>query len=177
MTEFTKSYTLSKVQQLIDLNHDAINFRLKFTVQSQDAEQSYQMVVVNQSQLDSGDEIQYKDVQGTISGEVVNDNNVYQNYYMILRSQNAISVDVSILLDQLPEYIEQEPSVPVKETEPSTTLPYDTIKKGIAFVAVAVIIYYLVSKYGNPLKTLTKGGEGSGGGASLLTKLKEMPVE
>ena len=175
MTEFTKSYTLSKVQQLIDLNHDAVNFRLKFTVQSPDQDKVFHMVIASQSQLDSGDEIEFKDVNGMISGEVENNNNVYQNYYMILKSSNPQTVNVSILLEQLPEYIEQQDNMNQDDIQHGSNVDFELMKKVILFVELAVIVYYLINKYGNPLKEL--GVQTKSGTASLLTKLKELPVE
>ena len=173
MTEHTKSYTLTKVQQLVDLNHDVINFRLKFQVKAQKEGNVFQMVVVSQSQLDSEDDLVFKDVPSSITGEVHNNNNVYQNYFMILRSATPITVDVTILFEVLPEYIEQDDNVELYDEESSNTESYDTIKKAILACAIFAIMYILYTKFGDQL---FKSGKKDSGG-SLLSKLKDMPIE
>jgi hypothetical protein len=171
MTEQTKTYTLSKVQQLVDLNNDVVNFRLKFHIESKEGK-PFQAVVVSQSQLDSDEDIQFQNVDSVISGDVENNNNVYQNYYILLKSDTPVTVNVTTLFEPLPEYIEEEtPQTPEPE-EPKTN--FDSLKTIILIAIVACVLYMLYTRSGSISSTGKKTG---GGGSSLLSKLKDMPIE
>ena len=102
MTETKKTYTLGKIKQLIDLNGDSVNFDLKFKVSGHDSS-VYNMLVVDQTTLDNNPELEYKEVKGTISGNIVADKNVFQNYFLILKSENPCKVDVEIVKKVLPK--------------------------------------------------------------------------
>ena len=80
------TYILSKVKQLIDLNGDSINFDISFTVNCQD-DTPFKLLVVDQTTLDNSEELEYKEQTNTISGNIVADKNVYQNYFLLLRSK------------------------------------------------------------------------------------------
>jgi len=102
MSQTKKTYTLGKIKQLIDLNGDSTNFDLSFTITCQD-ETPFQILVVDQTTLDNTPELQYKQVTKTISGNIVNDKNVYQNYFLILKSDTPCMVDVELVKKDLPK--------------------------------------------------------------------------
>ena len=103
-----KTYSVSKVKQLIDLNGDSVNFEVSFKVSSHNKE-PFEILVVDQATLDSNPNLQYKSVtDGVISGKVRKDKNVYQNHFIILKSNNPCECDVEIQMTELPEFIEQE---------------------------------------------------------------------
>ena len=91
-----KTYTVSKVKQLIDLNGDSINFDITFKVTSRKGE-PFQILVVDQSTLDNNTELKYKTItNGSISGKIQQNKNIYQNHFLILRSENPCECDVEI---------------------------------------------------------------------------------
>ena len=103
-----KTYSVSKVKQLIDLNGDSVNFEINFKVSSHNKE-PFEILVVDQATLDSDPNLQYKSVtDGLISGKVRKDKNVYQNHFIILKANNPCECDVEIQKTELPEFIEQE---------------------------------------------------------------------
>lgn len=110
----TQTYTLSKTQQLIDLNKDLVNFDVNFKVVSQDKKPFYALVI-DQDSLDSGENIDYKEVKnGEISGNVSYDKNMYKNYFLILKSDEENKCDITIELKEIeanPEFLKP----PVKE--------------------------------------------------------------
>jgi hypothetical protein len=68
-----KTYSVSKVKQLIDLNGDSVNFEVSFKVSSRNKE-PFEILVVDQATLDSDPNLQYKSVtNGIISGKVKKD--------------------------------------------------------------------------------------------------------
>ena len=80
-------YTLGKQKQLIDLNGDSVNFDLNFLCESLDSSE-FDVLVVDQQTLDNNpNNLSYKHAQGKISGNISSDKNIYQNYFLILKSQ------------------------------------------------------------------------------------------
>lgn len=96
-----KIYNVSKVKQLVDLNGDTTNFELKFQVSSKN-NCEFETLVVDQTTLDSNPNLEYKKAQGTISGTIVADKNVYQNYFLVLRSDKPCECVVKIDKKEIP---------------------------------------------------------------------------
>jgi hypothetical protein len=113
------SHIIGKIKQLIDLNGDNTNFDLSFTVTCQDDTPFY-LLVVDQTTLDNTPELEYKEVNGSISGNIVADKNIYQNYFLILKSDKQCNVDIEITLKILPKTPE------LKETQDP---PQDILKR------------------------------------------------
>lgn len=91
-----KTYSVSKVKQLIDLNGDSVNFDLKFTVKSRD-NSPFDISVVDQDTLDNNSELKYRNVtNGSVSGQLKQDKNVYQNHFLILKADSPCECDVEI---------------------------------------------------------------------------------
>jgi hypothetical protein len=97
----TKTYKLSKIKQLIDLNGDTVNFDLTFSAKSSDGSK-FDALVVSQDQLDSGEPLEYKKADGSISGSIVADKDVYQNYFLLLKSDNPVDCEVKIDMKNIP---------------------------------------------------------------------------
>ena len=107
MPETKNKYQVTHLQQLIDLNGDFTNFRLKFTCRAENETDQFEVLVLNQAQLESQDpnNLKYKPVTGQISGEIVADKNVYQNYFLLMKAPKDCVVEVISNLDQLPDNI------------------------------------------------------------------------
>ena len=61
----SKVYRIGKIRQLVDLNGDITNFKCNFEIQSSSPSSKgapLQIVVVNQTILDSGNPIEYQNV-------------------------------------------------------------------------------------------------------------------
>ena len=112
MSQTKKTYVLNKVKQLIDLNGDSINFELSFNVTCHD-DKPFKVLVVDQTTLDNSEELNYKEIKNSISGNIIADKNVYQNYFLILKSENTCKVDVELTKKELPlKPVLTEPSPP-----------------------------------------------------------------
>ncbi len=110
----SKTYSLNNTRQLIDLNGDAKNFTLSFSVTSRDGGE-FDALVVDQTTLDSSSEIVYKKtVGGVIAGDIRSDKDVYQNYFLILKSEEKRDVDVTIDIQEI-----QPAPEPAPEPEPT----------------------------------------------------------
>jgi hypothetical protein len=111
----SKQYKVSNQRQLIDLNGQSINFDLNFNVESVNGEE-FEILVVDQTTLDSNNNLQYKKVtEGQMSGNVKSDKNIYQNYFLILKSDKDCDVIVNIMKTDLP--LRQEENLQQKQLE------------------------------------------------------------
>jgi hypothetical protein len=98
----SKIVKLNKTKQLIDLNEDKTNFELEFNVQSMDNKPFY-IVVATQEDLDSGNELEYKNVEnGIISGNITADKDFYKNYYLVLKSNEENECNININIKEIP---------------------------------------------------------------------------
>jgi hypothetical protein len=97
------TYNLNKVRQLIDLNGDTTNFEISFKAVSKNRE-PFDMLIVDQTTLDNTPNLEFKKaVNGEIAGNIVQDKNIYQNYFMVLKSDNPCQCDVEIIKKELPK--------------------------------------------------------------------------
>jgi ATP-dependent Zn protease len=104
MTKETKKYQVHERHQLIDLNQDHINFQLKFECEAVDPNIPFHMYVTNQQELDSTDisSLPLKKITtGKISGNIVADNNISHNYFLILSAPQSCEILVTIELEPI----------------------------------------------------------------------------
>ena len=97
-----KEILITPVSQLIDLNSGMKNFQTVFKVVS---DGHFMGVVVTQSMLDSGD-IQYRNANQSgdnfvLSGQVKNDTNQYNNYYLVLKTDDDVVAEVTVNTQEL----------------------------------------------------------------------------
>lgn len=163
MTEIRKTYNLSNIKQLIDLNGDSINFDLTFKVTCKD-NTPFQLLVVDQTTLDKGEELKYKEITNNISGNIVADKNVYQNYFLILKSEKNCTVDIEIIKKELPKTpdninLNLEPKkssnlIIQQDSSSSTSYNWKKIFLIMAIVVVSIfLIRYLYNNYNKPKTT------------------------
>lgn len=173
MTQSTDTtYTIGPRQQLVDLNGDAVNFRILFQMKSADGK-PFESVIIDQSTLDKQEHIEYRQVNdGHLSGEIVSDKNVYQNYFIALRSREPLDVQVHLDFERLPDYIEQ---TQVDTTKPQVPSDSPTSYFGLSqsslvlLISVLALIAFLVYR---SRQTEDRPEEPK----SLLDKLKEANI-
>lgn len=96
-------YKVGDRHLLIDLNKDLTNFKLSFECFS-DPQMEFQICVTNQNELDSVQmsELNMKNVSGgSISGNIVADKNVYENYFLVLRANQDMEILVAVDLEPI----------------------------------------------------------------------------
>jgi ElaB/YqjD/DUF883 family membrane-anchored ribosome-binding protein len=102
MPKTSNIYDVTEIKQLINLNKDKTNFSLDFEVKSVDGS-PFKALVVSESNLNSGEELEYKDVQeGHITGNILNDKGVYQNYFLLLKSDTPTKCEVILDIKDVP---------------------------------------------------------------------------
>lgn len=116
MSKTKQTYKLGNIKQLIDLNRNVTNFDLNFAVVSKDNSEFY-AVVVDQTTLDNNPDPDYKKVNGKISGNIVADKGVYQNYFLLLKSDKPCECDVMLELREIPKRVESVNQPVLNKTE------------------------------------------------------------
>lgn len=114
--------TLEKRHQLIDLNKEYVNFDITFECRAVDATKEFEIIVVNQEQLNTIDltNLTMKRTNGGyISGNIIADEDKYQNYFLIMRAptDEPVDVDMDIRIRQI------EPKAQQQQLPPETFLP------------------------------------------------------
>lgn len=105
-----KTYTLGKHKQLIDLNGDLTNFEITVTVTAKDPKSVFDIVVIDEASLNNSETLEYKQAVGTISSTIVNDNNIYKNYYVVMKADTPCQVDITLEKQEIaPKPIPQPP--------------------------------------------------------------------
>lgn len=102
MPKTTNFYDVTQIKQLIDLNQNKTNFNLDFEVKSVDGS-PFQALVVSEANLNTGNELEYKNVtEGFITGNILNDKGVYQNYFLLLKAETPTKCEVTLDLKDVP---------------------------------------------------------------------------
>ena len=148
MSNNTKTYSLSKMKQLIDLNGDITNFDLTFTATSKDG-CVFDALVVDQTTLDSNPSLEYKKAEGTISGTIVSDKGVYQNYFLLLKSDTPCECIVSIELKEIskrssPPPSQQNKKQSVLQVQPKSSINWKLII--IVVIACCILVWFFYGK-------------------------------
>lgn len=167
-TTSTQQYTVNSMKKLVDLNGDMINFITNFTAKSTNNEE-FECLVVDQNTLDNDPELQYKKVPGIITGTVSSDKNIYQNYYLILRSKEPCTVDVTLETQHLDDIITQNKEIqsmlqPQQQVMPQQELLLTTTQEPekslfmnwktiLAVASICVVVYFVLIKNNTPTPT------------------------
>lgn len=100
-----KMVKLTKYMQLIDLNKELTNFDINFSVKERSGK-SFQLAVVDQTTLDSGSNIPYETINGETSANLISNKDVYQNYFLCLKTNenhsDNVVVDININGREIP---------------------------------------------------------------------------
>lgn len=146
----TKTYNLTPMKQLIDLNGDVTNFDLTFTATTKDGS-PFDILVVDQTTLDSNPVLDYKKAVGTMSGNIVADKGVYQNYFLILRADNPCECDITIDIKEIPKREIQNFQHPLQNID-QINKPKSRINWFIVSITLIICILLFYYFYGNKKK-------------------------
>jgi hypothetical protein len=107
MSKTVNTYKLSSIKISADLNQDSTNFSLSFVVKSLDDKEFF-VTVVNQTDLDNNGKLQfYESTDGVIEGTLNEQNNLFQNHYLVMKANKPCDVEVTIIKEDLP-FVEEE---------------------------------------------------------------------
>ena len=119
MSTETSQVEITPRHQLIDLNKKLVNFKLDFNVRSLE-EKEFDAVVMCQSEINNYDKlenIEMKKAPGKIGGTIIADNNKYENYFIILKSNEVQTVEITNTIEEIQPKVEEEiiQASPIKE--------------------------------------------------------------
>ena len=101
----TFKININNIKQLIPINADMINFKIDFYIKSDDGKK-FECLVIDQNTLDEKENLEYNLVdKGEISGQVISDRNVRQNWFILLKSEEPCSVTLRLESQQFPDFI------------------------------------------------------------------------
>jgi hypothetical protein len=115
-------YSISSIKQLIDLNGSRVNFHLTFQVKSVTNE-PFDALVVTQEMLDSNSPLNYQRAEGEISGQIKNDNNVYNSYFLCVKSDKVMEIDVTVNITDVPPVVTPTAPTTADRVHPRTPRP------------------------------------------------------
>ncbi len=104
-------YTISTIKQLISVNNTAINFDCKLKITSLDGK-PFESTVLTQTDLDTMEQLPFeRDLHGVFSAEMHITKNQYEPYYLVVRAPEQRTIEVTLQLQQLPDFIPQNQGV------------------------------------------------------------------
>ena len=131
---------LSNKRQLIDINEDETLFDVDVTVTA-DPSYEFNAAVINQTQLDSGD-IKYNQFTGGMGVKVSNDKNIYQNHFLILKSNTPGNVEVTLMKNQPPKIT--QPLPPPENFLPPVKRPPVHVKKSQSIFTMRTLFIIMI---------------------------------
>jgi hypothetical protein len=191
--QLSKIYKIGPVRTLIDMNGDMQFFKSTFKVTSNpsNSSRSFELLVLNQEQLDSEDPLQFKKIDEYISGNIEVDSGAYQNHYLLLKSDTPMDcmVDIETIALHPPE--QQEPEQQISQVEldlskefyeldPKLRSKKNMIINGVIIGIIALIaiggIYMLMKKSKDNVPSPSTVSIQSSGGLNmdLLNRLNDI---
>lgn len=147
----TQRFHINKRPQLIDLNNDLTNFKLSFECVSIPMDSEYKLHVTTQVELDKTDipSLPFKTVRGRMSGNIIADENKYDNYFLVVFADQDMDLDVNIDIVPIePKTVEETASqqMPPSFKSISSAFPtgYWTPSNIFFWVASILIIFFLI---------------------------------
>ena len=141
------TYSLTGMKQLVDLNGESVNFSLTFKVSSIDRS-NFDAIVMNQTMLDSTDNIEYKQSRdGIFSGKITSDDNTYDNYFLVLRANPPCDVAVDIEKRDIKSSV--DPKGIITNRKPAVAPKRSLVKPILLLIVIvggAALLYYMYKR-------------------------------
>lgn len=178
-----KIYTLGKTKQLIDINGESVNFEATLRITTKNKE-PFNFIVLDQNTLDTAPAIEYKNAEGgEATSNIKVENNVFQNYYLVLKSDTPCICEVEINKQELPlVHVPQEPAPVIAQKEPSKPKWKNVILVvGVLCIAVGAYLYLKPNKEkrdvpvgSRSFSPAAKSDSGSSDNNAILQRLKNL---
>jgi hypothetical protein len=108
---------LDKKRTLVDINKTAVNFQAEIIVVGKE----FYCLICSQTDLDNSSEFPYKKYSGNFRQSIKVDDNVFQNYYLMMKADEPQNVQVMIRLHPLPK--KQPSPQPPQPPQPLQQVP------------------------------------------------------
>jgi hypothetical protein len=168
----TQTLELGQVKQLVDINKDYTNFKCIFRIVSSN-KVPFDMIIVPQSSLDNNENLEFKNISdGEITGEIIMDKNIYDNWFFVLQSSQQCQIQVQFTLEPLP--VNHEVSQIVHESQENYTVNSLVSQYGHIFALVILIAILLFYVYTNLDKLKINFIKTASNKPSLLNQMKQI---
>ena len=130
MTTVSKTISSNKQYQLVDLNGDLVNFKIDYILESTDSK-PFEISIVSQEHLDDNKPIIYrKSKNGKIVGSLEHTNNIKDNYYITIKSNEEVEVNMVIKRTSI--------------DAPTTEMDFELLERNNSFVYKYGYIIFIV---------------------------------
>jgi hypothetical protein len=93
--------TIGQEKQLLEINHQLVNFRASFRITSLQ-QQPFYFLIADQETLNTQHELSFNQAtDGTIEGDVEMNKNVYHPYYLVIYADDPMDVEVSLKVEEI----------------------------------------------------------------------------
>lgn len=133
MPRETHNLELSTRHQLLDLNRDKVNFVLNFNIVAEDNKHFF-VIILTQKEVDKYgnlDEIEMKTAPGKISGTITVKDNVYENYILLLKSNDNCKVSVDLDVEEVEPELNDVQENFNEMSEPQGNIGYEVSEDNI----------------------------------------------
>jgi hypothetical protein len=133
MTRETHNLELSTRHQLLDLNREKVNFVLNFNIVAEDNKHFF-VIILTQKEVDKYgnlDEIEMKTAPGKISGTITVKDNVYENYILLLKSNDNCKVHVDLDVEEVEPELKDVQENFNEMSEPQGNIGYEVSEDNI----------------------------------------------
>jgi hypothetical protein len=103
MAKETHNLELSTRHQLLDLNKNRVNFKLNFNVVEEE-NKHFSIIILTQKEVDKYknlDDIEMKVAPGKISGTITVNDNIFDNYILLLKSNDNCKVKLDFEIEEI----------------------------------------------------------------------------
>lgn len=151
MSQTTKTLTLDKVRQLVDLNGELTNFVARFIITPK-TDAPYEYTIASQTMLDNSETLNFLPAKGPVQKEFSIEEDLYQNHFLVLKSNSPHEVDIIIQREALPSKVVANPAATAQAVvvAPQPVEPpfYKQTWFQLLMVCAAIAVgYYLYNKY------------------------------
>jgi hypothetical protein len=152
MSQTTKTLTLDKVRQLVDLNGELTNFVARFIITPK-TDTPYEYTIASQTMLDNAESLNFLPAKGPVQKEFSIEEDLYQNHFLVLRSTAPHEVDVIIQREPLPSKVipnaaATAQAVTIPPPPPTEPPFYKQLWFQLLILCVVIgVSYYLYNKY------------------------------
>ena len=143
--------TLSPKKQLIDLNQDQTLFDIEVTAVTDNQDIEFEGCILNQTELDNG-VFNYKKFKGALKARIKNDKNIYQNYFLCLKSTTGSHIiNINIInhpppepfRESLRETLEMPPHISSKPKKSQSIFNFKTLIILAIVIGIGVGLFFL----------------------------------
>jgi hypothetical protein len=128
--EIKSQHQISKTKTLIDINKTATNFEAEIEIICQNPNEPLYVAILNQTQLDNLSELPYNKILKNFKDYIKVTDNVFQNYFCVVKSDNPNNIDLTIKLRELPKVNSSQP-LPPQGMPPQGIVPQGMPSQGI----------------------------------------------